>query len=99
MSGSCTSTVPMEKTIVNEKEWAKNFFLDLESDNLEPKYVTTDPESNTYRAALKLYTNNLTKTVPQYQIDTRHLDEYKKKACSIENAASADQKLPQNYAK
>ena len=75
MSGSCTSTVPMEKTIGNENEWAKTAFLDLKSDHLEPKYVTTDPDSSAYRAATELYTKKVTKTVPQYQIDTRHLGE------------------------
>ena len=79
MSGSCTSTVPMEKTIGNEKEWAKNCFLALKSDLLEPKFITTDPDSSAYRAATELFTNKVIKTVPQYQIDTRHLGENQRK--------------------
>ena len=79
MSGSCTSTVPMEKTIGNEKEWAKNCFLDLKSDHLEPKFITTDPDSSAYRAATELFTNKVIETVPQYQIDTRHLGENQRK--------------------
>ena len=76
MSGSCTSTVPMEKTIENEKEWAKkNSFLDLKSDLLEPKYVKTDLDSSACRATIESYTNKVTKTVSQYQIDTIHLGE------------------------
>ena len=75
MSGSCISTVAMEKTIGNEEEWAKNCFLELKPDHLEPKYVTKDLNSNVHRAATKLYTDKVTKTVPQYHIDTRHLGE------------------------
>ena len=79
MSGSCTSTVPMEKTIGNEKEWAKNCFLDLKSDLLEPKCITTDPDSSAYRAATEMFTNKVIETVPQYQIDTRHLGKIQRK--------------------
>ena len=64
MSGSCISTVAMEKTIGNKKGWAKNCFLELKSDHLEPKYITADPDSSAYRAATELYTDNVTKTVP-----------------------------------
>ena len=74
MSGSCTSTVPMEKTFGNEKEWAKNCFLDLKSDHLESKLITTDPDSSAHRAATELFTNKVIETVHQYQIDTRRLE-------------------------
>ena len=75
MFDSCISTVPMENTIRNEKEWAKICFLDLKLGHLEPNYDTKVPDSNAYRAATDLYTNKVTKSFPQYQIDTRHLGE------------------------
>ena len=46
----------MEKSIGNEIEWAKKCLLDLKKDNLEPKYITTDPDSSAYRAAIDLHT-------------------------------------------
>ena len=54
-------------------------FLDLKSDHLEPKYVTTDPGSSAYRAATELYAEKVTKTFPQYQIKTRHLGEIQRR--------------------
>ena len=79
MSGSCTSTVPVEKTFGNEKELPKNCFLDFKSDLFEPKFITTDPDSSAYRAATELFTNKVIETVPLYQIDTRHLGENQRK--------------------
>ncbi|MCU7801218.1 MAG: hypothetical protein KZQ70_14055 [gamma proteobacterium symbiont of Lucinoma myriamae] len=79
LSGGCSSTVPIETNIGNEKEWAKNCFLDLKSDSLEVKYLTTDPDSSAYRAALELKTAQITKTTPEHQIDTRHLGENHRK--------------------
>ena len=48
MSGSCTSTVPMEIPFGMRKNGPKTAFLDFKSDHLEPKYVTTDPDSSAY---------------------------------------------------
>ena len=79
LSGDCTSTVPMEKNIGNEKEWAKKCFVDLKLDNFEPKYITTDPDSSAYRAATELQAENIFKTDPECQIDTRHLGENQRK--------------------
>ena len=76
MSGSCVSTVPMEKTIENEIEWANNCILDLKSDHLESKFITADPDSSVYRAATELYTNKVTITDSQKQIYTRHLGDW-----------------------
>ena len=69
----------MEKNIGNEKEWAKKCFLDLKLDNFEPKYITTDPDSSAYRAATELHAENIFKTDPECQIDTRHLGENQRK--------------------
>ena len=79
LSGECTSTTPMEKSIGNEKEWAKQCLLDLKTDNLEPKFITTDPDSSAYKAAIDLYTEKKSETYPEFQIDTRHLGENQRK--------------------
>ena len=57
---------------------SQNCFLDLKSDQLESKFITTDLDSSTYRAATELFTNGI-KTVPRYQIDTIHLVENQRK--------------------
>ena len=64
-----------KKNIGNEKEWVKNCFLDLKSDNFEQKYITIDPDSSGYRAATVLHSENIFKTDPEFQIDTRLLGE------------------------
>lgn len=68
MSGECTSTTPMEKTIGNEKEWAKKCLLDLKTDNLEAKYITTDPDSSAYRAAIELNTEKSVKLILNFRL-------------------------------
>ena len=79
VSGECTSTTPMEKSIGNEKKWAKQCLLDLKTDHLEPKYITTDPDSSAYRAAIDLHTDKKNETYPEFQIDTRHVGENQRK--------------------
>ena len=34
LSGKCSATVPMEKSIGDEKEWAKSCLLDLKDDDI-----------------------------------------------------------------
>ena len=58
----------MEKSIGNEKEWAKKCLLDLKTDNLEPKYITTDPDSSAYRAAIDLHTKKRMKLTLNFRL-------------------------------
>ena len=58
----------MEKSIGNEKEWAKKCLLDLKTDNLEPKYITTDPDRSAYRAAKNLHTEKRVKLILNFRL-------------------------------
>ena len=79
LSGKCSATVPMEKSIGDEKEWAKSCLLDLKDDDLEVKHITTDPDTGAFKAAEELKEQHITSTVPEHQIDTRHLSENHRK--------------------
>lgn len=78
-SEQCSSTVPMEQSIGDEKEWAKACLLDLKKDHLEVKYITTDPDTSAYKAAEELNMAKITNSIPEHQIDTRHLAENHRK--------------------
>ena len=44
----------MEKNIGNEKDWAKKCLFDLNSDNLESKYITTYPDNSKSRSRIQI---------------------------------------------
>lgn len=70
----CTATIPFEKSIGDEKSWAKEVLQDLKSSNdLEVQFITTDPDSGAYLAAQELYDEGITETQPFHQLDTRHV--------------------------
>lgn len=77
VSGECTSTTPMEKTIRNEKEWAKKCLLDLKTDDLEVKYITTDPDSSAYRSAIDLHTEKSVKLTLNFRLTQGILEKIK----------------------
>ena len=89
-----------KKTLVMKRRGPK-CFLDLKSDNFEPKYITTDPDSSAYRAATELHAENIFKTDPECQIDTfrrKSMKVHKKKACCFRNDARFDKILPRKFA-
>lgn len=92
LSGECSSTIPVEKNIGDEKEWAKSCFLDLKHDHLEVKYVTTDPDTGAYKAAEELRSAHITTTIPEHQMDTRHLAQNHRK--TIKNKATVLAMMP-----
>ncbi|CAC5371640.1 unnamed protein product [Mytilus coruscus] len=70
----CSATIPFEKSIGDEKTWAKELLQELkESNDMEVEYLTTDPDSGAYQAATDLHETGITKTKPTHQLDTRHI--------------------------
>ena len=53
-SGECFANIDMASNIGNEEKWAKHSFSELASAGLEVEYLTTDPDSSSYRAAMRL---------------------------------------------
>ena len=45
----------------------------LASAGLEVEYLTTDPDSSAYRAAMRLYADSVTSVEPRHLIETRHV--------------------------
>ena len=82
----------MEHTIGDEREWAKACFLDLSEDQLQVKYITTDPDTSAYKAAENLYSSKVSSVQPVHQIDTRHLSGNHRKY--IKNHASLINMMP-----
>lgn len=77
--GCCTATASMETNIGDEEKWAKLCFQDLKEDNLELNFITTDPDTKAFHAAQTLYADKHTGTMPQHQLDTRHLEQNHRK--------------------
>ena len=50
----------MGMNIGNEEEWARQCFQELANTGLEVEYLTTDPDSSPYRAAMQLYEDGVT---------------------------------------
>ena len=63
----------MASNISNEEEWAKHSFSELASAGLEVEYLTTDPDSSSYRAAMRLYTDGVTSVEHKHLLDTCHV--------------------------
>ena len=78
-SETCSATIPMEHTIGDERERAKACFLDLSEDQLQVKYIITDPDTSSYKAAEDLYSTKVSSVQPVHQIGTRHLSENHRK--------------------
>ena len=71
----CTVTLAMEKSIGQEKTWAKEAISGLLNKGLEVSHITTDPDTTAYLAAEEIWLEGQSKTKPQGFIDTRHLNE------------------------
>lgn len=71
--GECFSNIDMGMNIGNEEEWARQSFQELANTGLEVEYLTTDPDSSAYRAAMQLYEDGVTSTEPRHLLDTRHV--------------------------
>ena len=72
-SGECFANIDMASNIGNEEECAKHSFSELASAGLEVEYLTTDPDSSSYRAAMRLYADGVTSVEPKHLLDTRHV--------------------------
>ena len=72
-SRECFANIDMASNIGNEEEWAKHSFSELASAGLEVEYLTTGPDSSSYRAAMRLYADGVTSVEPKHLLDTRHV--------------------------
>lgn len=84
-AGPCTATTPMESSIGNEEKYAKKCFESLLSDNIEVKYLTTDPDTKSFKAVQSLYTEKKSSTEPCHLIDTRHFSQNHRKFIGSKN--------------
>ena len=62
----------MGMNIGNEEEWARQCFQELANTGLEVEYLTTDPDSSSYRAAMQLYEDGVTSTEPKHLLSNNH---------------------------
>ena len=75
-SGECFANIDMASNIGNEEEWAKHSFSELASAGLEVAYLTTNPDSSSYTAAMRLYADGITSAAsvePKHLLGTRHV--------------------------
>ncbi|CAC5405296.1 unnamed protein product [Mytilus coruscus] len=61
----CSLTLTFLKIIGNKYTWAKEALTDLNSDDIEAKHFTTDPDSSAFKAAVDLHQEKLTRTEPE----------------------------------
>ena len=66
----------------------------LKSDRLELKHNRTDPDSSAHRTVTELYTDKVTKAVPQYTFDTLHLDENQRRYIHIRRKPAVLKMMP-----
>ena len=71
---------------------AKACLLQLREDQLQVKYITTDPDTSAYKAAEDLRLANVTTVDSIHQIDTRHLSQNHRK--HIKNKRSLLDMMP-----
>ena len=72
-SGKCFANIDMASNTDNEEECAKHSFLELASAGLKVEYLTTDTDSSSYRAAMKLYADGVTSVEPKHLLVMRHV--------------------------
>ncbi|KAK3596404.1 hypothetical protein CHS0354_019003 [Potamilus streckersoni] len=75
----CTANISMETNIGDEETLASECLLNLKEDNFEVRDITTDPDTSSYGAAVKLYNEGFTHTILKNFIDTRHFSENHRK--------------------
>ena len=63
----------MASNIGDEEEWAKHSFSELGSAELEVEYLTTDPDTSSYRAAMRLYAGGATSVEPKHLLGMLHV--------------------------
>ena len=69
----------MSTSTGNEEQWAKQGLLGLSGAGLEVEFITTDPGSSAYRAAMSLYDEGVTSIEPNHPLDTRHITQNQRK--------------------
>ena len=90
--GKCFANIPMATSIGNEEQWAKQGLLDLSGAGLEAEFITTDPDSSAYRAAMTLYDDGITNIEPSHLLDTRHITQNHRKF--VKNMAQLTALMP-----
>ena len=69
----CFANIAMAISTGNEEQWAKQGLLELSDAGLEAEFITTDPDSSAYRAAMTLYDQGTTSIEPSHLLDNRHI--------------------------
>ena len=77
--GKCFANIAMATSIGNEAQWAKQGLLDLSGAGLEAEFITTDPDSSAYRAAMTLYDQEIASIEQSHLLNTRHITQNHRK--------------------
>ena len=77
--GEMFANIAMATSIGNSEQWAKQGLLDLFGAGLEAEFITTDPYSSAYRAAMTLYDQGITSIEPRHLLDTCHITQNHRK--------------------
>ena len=76
----CAANIPLDASIGDEASMAKEALIQLKDrSNIEVKNITTDPDTSSYRAAVSLYNDGITSTIPEHYTDTRNFSENHRK--------------------
>lgn len=92
LSHTCTANIPYEASIGDERKWSSESLKSLKEDGLEVKFITTDPDSSSFRAAEDLYLSGETSTEPVHQLDTEHL--FRNLSKHVKGKKFSDQMFP-----
>lgn len=86
--GHCSANLPPDAVIGNERQWSKESMENISKSGIGIRYITTDPDGSSFKAAEDLYKDGILNTPPEHQLDTRHVSNNQRK--HISNTAFSD---------
>ena len=75
----CTANLEASDSIGSERRWARESLTNLKNRGIHVSTITTDPDTSVFLAAGDLFKTSVTKTEPNHQIDTRHVQSNQRK--------------------
>ena len=69
-TGHCSANLPPDAIIGNEKKWFKESLESITRSGIGIKYITSDPDASSYKAAEDLFKAGILATVLEHQLDT-----------------------------
>ena len=69
-TGHCSANLPPDTIIGNERQWSKESLESITRSGIGIKYITSDPDVSSYKAAEDLFKAGILATVPEHQLDT-----------------------------